>query len=326
MRRRDVIALLGWTSTCWPLSVLAQQPSIPVVGFFRSTPSKPFAKLVSAFNEGLREAGFVEGRNVAVEYRWADNQLDRLPDLAADLVNRQVAAIIGNALAVRAARSVTETIPIVFVVADDPVESKFVASLSRPGGNLTGVTFFAGESLNVKRLEQLHDLIPQGFALAVLLDSNYSGASKELSVLQASAARMGRSVVVVRIESEREFEAAFLGMSQAGVGGVLVSGSPFFTSQRRTIIALAARQGIPASYDLRDYVEDGGLLSYGASISDAYHQAGIYVGQILRGAKPADMPVSRATKLELIINLRTAKTLGLAIPDTLLARADEVID
>jgi putative tryptophan/tyrosine transport system substrate-binding protein len=326
MKRREFITLLGGVATGWPLAAHAQQSTVPVVGFLRSTPSKPFARLVTAFREGLREAGFAEGQDVAIEYRWADNHLDRLPGLAADLVHRQVSAIVGNGLAVRAAKAATGTIPIVFVLADDPVKSGLVASLNRPGGNLTGVTFFAGESLGVKRLEQLHELIPKGSAIAMLLDPNYPEGGSELPAVEAAARGFGRSVIVVRIGSEREFEAAFSGIVQAGVGAVLVSGSPFFTSQRRAIIALAARHAIPASYDLRDYVEDGGLISYGASISGAYHQAGTYVGHILKGAKPADMPVSRATKLEMTINLGTAKTLGINIPDTLLARADEVIE
>jgi putative tryptophan/tyrosine transport system substrate-binding protein len=325
MNRREFTALLGGVATGWPLPARAQQP-MQVVGYLRSTPSKPFTHLVTAFREGLREAGFVEGQNVAVEYRWADNHLDRLPGLAADLVQRKVAAIVGNGLAVRAAKDATATIPIVFVLADDPVKSGLVASLNRPGGNLTGVTFFGGESLGVKRLELLHELTPKGTSIAVLLDPNYPEGGSELPAVEAAARGFGRPIMVVRIGSEREFEAAFSGIGQAGVGAVLISGSPFFTSQRRAIIALAARHAIPASYDLRDYVEDGGLISYGASISGAYHQAGTYVGQILNGANPADMPVSRATKLEMAINLGTAKTLAINIPDAFLARADEVIE
>jgi putative tryptophan/tyrosine transport system substrate-binding protein len=325
MRRREFITLLGGVAAGWPLTVRAQQP-IPVVGFLRSTPSKPFAHLVMAFREGLREVGFIEGQNVAIEYRWADNHLDRLPGLAADLVQRQVVAIIGNGLAVRAAKVATATIPIVFVLADDPVKSGLVTSLNRPGGNLTGVTFFGGESLGVKRLELLHEVAPKGSAIAVLLDPNYPEGGSELSAVEAAAFGFGRSILVVRTESARDFDAAFARIVQAGAGAILVSGSPFFTSHRKTLIALAARHTIPASYDLRDYVEDGGLISYGASISGAYHQAGTYVGQILNGAKPAEMPISRATKLEMAINLRTAKGLGINIPDTLLARADEIME
>jgi putative tryptophan/tyrosine transport system substrate-binding protein len=326
MRRREFIALVGGMAIGWPLAVRAQQPAVPVVGFLRSTPFKPFAHLVTAFREGLKEAGFVEGQNVAIEYRWADNQLDRLPGLAADLVQRKVAAIVGNGLAVRAAKDASATIPIVFVLADDPVKSGLVTSLSRPGGNLTSVTFFGGESLGLKRLELLHELAPKASAIAVLLDPNYPEGGSELPTVEAAARGFGRPVMVVRTESEHDFEAAFARIVQAGAGAILVSGSPFFTSHRKALIALAARHAIPASYDLRDYVEDGGLLSYGASIAGAYRQAGTYVGQVLHGANPAEMPVSRATKLEMAINLGTAKTLAINIPDALLARADEVIE
>jgi putative ABC transport system substrate-binding protein len=326
MRRRQFIALLGGVATGWPLSVRSQQPTMPVIGFLRSTPSKPFTHLVTAFRQGLGQAGFIEGQNVAIEYRWADNHLDRLAGLAADLVQRQVAAIVGNGLAVRAARAATTTIPIVFVLADDPVQSGLVASLNRPGGNLTGVTFFGGESLGVKRLELLHELVPKDSAIAVLLDPHYPEGGSELPAVEAAARDLGRPILVARIESQNELDATFARMVQAGAGAILVSGSPFFTSHRQALIALAARHGLPANYDLRDYVEDGGLSSYGASISGAYRQAGTYVGQILSGATPAEMPVSRATKLELVINLRTAKALGITFPDALLARADVVIE
>ncbi len=326
MRRREFIAFLGGMATGWPLTVHAQPPTAPVIGFLRSTPAWPFAHLVTAFRDGLKEAGFVEGQNVAIEYRWADNHLDRLPRLAADLVQRQVAAIVGNGLAVRAAQAATATIPIVFVLADDPVKSGLVASLNQPGGNLTGVTFFGGESLGVKRLELLHELATKGSAIAVLLDPNYPEGGSELPAVEAAAREFGRPLLAVRAENERDFDAAFARIVQAGAGAILVNGSPFFTSHRKALIALAAHHAVPASYDLRDYVEDGGLISYGASISGAYHQAGTYVGQILMGAKPAEMPVSRATKLEMAINLGTAKRLGINIPDAILARADEVIE
>jgi putative ABC transport system substrate-binding protein len=266
MKRRDFIALLGGATAGWPLAAPAQQSTVPIVGFLRSTPSKPFAHLVTAFREGLKEAGFVEGQNVAVEYRWADNHLDRLPGLAADLVQRKVAAIVGNGLAVRAAKDATATIPIVFVLADDPIKSGLITSLNRPGGNLTGVTFFGGESLGVKRLELLHELAPHGSAIAVLLDPNYPEGGSELPAVEAAARGFGRPILVVRTESERDFEGAFAGIVRAGAGALLVSGSPFFTSQRKALIALAARHAIPASYDLRDYVEDGGLISYGRAL------------------------------------------------------------
>lgn len=326
MRRRDLFALVGGMSLAWPLAARAQKPAMRRVGFIRSTPAKPFEHLVKAFREGLMEIGFVEGQNVLVEYRWADNHLDRLPGLAADLVDRSVEVIIGNGLAVRAARDATATIPIVFILADDPVKSGLVASLNRPGANLTGVTFFGGESLGEKRLELLHDLAPSGSTIAVLLDTNYPEGGSELPAVMAAARGFGRAIMVVRTASERDFEAAFVRIAEAGAGALLVSGSPFFTSQRKALIALAARHAIPTSYDLRDYVEDGGLISYGASIADAYRQAGTYVGQILNGARPSEMPVSQAAKLEMVINLATARRLGLQLPDTLLVRADDVLE
>jgi putative ABC transport system substrate-binding protein len=325
MRRRTVIMLLGG-AIVWPRGARAQPPETPVVGFLRSTPSEPFAQLVAAFREGLKEAGFVEGRNVAVEYRWADNRLDRLPDLAADLVRRQVAAIVGNRHAVQAAMAATTTVPIVFVLADDPMEGGFVSSLNRPGGNITGVTFFAGGSLDVKRLELLHELVPTGAVVAMLLDPNYPQSKGALPKVEAAGRALGRRILVVTAASEGEFDAAFATVVQAGAGAILVSGSPFFTSQRQALVALAARHALPASYDQRDFAEAGGLISYGASISDAYRRAAVYVGRILNGAKPTDLPVQQPTRFELVINLKTAQALGLTIPDSLLARADEVIE
>lgn len=326
MRRRDLFALVGGMALGWPRAARAQKPAMPVIGFFRSTPAKPFEHLVKAFREGLMEIGFVEGRNVSIEYRWADNHLDRLPGLAADLVRLPVDVVIGNGLAVRAAKEVTGSIPIVFILADDPVKSGLVASLNRPGANLTGVTFFGGESLGEKRLELLHELAPAGSPIAVLLDTNYPEGGSELPAVEAAAHGFGRPVLVVRTATERDFDSAFAEIARAGAGALLVSGSPFFTSQRRALVALAALHAIPTSYDLRDYVEDGGLISYGASITDAYRQAGTYVGQILNGARPSEMPVSQAAKLEMVINLATAKTLRLRLPDTLLVRADELLD
>ncbi len=324
MRRRDLLMLLSGAAA-WPTASPAQQPTLPVVGFFRSTPSGPFANLVTAFRKGLSEVGFIEGRNITVEYRWADNQLDRLPGLAADLVQRQVVAIVGNGLAVRAAKAATTTIPIVFVLADDPVESGLVASLSRPGGNITGMTFFAGAALNLKRLELLHEITPKGLLIAVLLDPNYPEGG-DLTGVEATAQSLGRTTMVLKAASQRALKEAFAEMVRAGAGGLLVSGSSFFTSQRRTLVALAARHALPAIYDLRDYVEAGGLISYGASISEAYRQAGQYVGRIIDGAKPSEIPVLRSTEFEMAMNLKTAKALNLTIPPSLLARADEIIE
>jgi ABC-type uncharacterized transport system substrate-binding protein len=326
MTRREFIALVGGAAAAWPLAASAQQPAMPVIGFLRSTPAAPFAALVAALRQGLGNEGFVEGRNVAIEQRYADNHLDRLPGLAADLVHRQVSVIVGNIDAVNAARAATATIPIVFVTGEDPVKSGLVASLNRPEANLTGVTFFGGSQLNAKQLELLRDLVPKASIFAVLGDVNYPAFEAGLPAVETASRALERQMVVVKISSEREFEGAFAEIAQAGAGALLVSGSPFFTSQRRALVALAARHAIPAIYDQRDIVVDGGLISYSASFTGAYRQAGTYVGKILKGAKPSELPVLQPTTFELVLNLKTAKALGLDVPPTLLARADEVIE
>jgi putative ABC transport system substrate-binding protein len=324
MRRRDFITLLGGASA-WPLAARAQQGGMPVVGLLRSTPAAPFAHLVEALRQGLGDEGFIEGRNVKIEQRYADNRLDRLPDLAGDLVRQQVSAIVGNVVAVDAARAATATIPIVFVTGEDPVKGGLVASLNRPEANLTGVTFFGGSQLDAKRLELLRDLIPKAAVFAVLGDVNYPAFQPELPDVEAAGRALGRQIVVVKVSSEGEFEGAFAKIEQAGAGALLVSGSPFFTSQRRALVALAARHAIPAIYDQRDFVLDGGLISYSASFTGAYRQAGTYVGKILKGAKPSDLPVLQPTSFELVLNLNTAKALGLEVPQSIQLRADEVI-
>jgi putative ABC transport system substrate-binding protein len=326
VNRRKFITLLGGGAATWPLAARAQQPAMPVVGLLRSTPAAPFAALVAALRQGLGDEGYVEGRNVAIERRYADNQLDRLPGLAADLVHRQVSVIVGNTAAVEAARAATATIPIVFVIGEDPVKSGLVASLNRPEANLTGVTFFGGSQLNAKQLELLRDLVSKTSVFAVLGDINYPAFEAGLPALETASRALGRQMVVVKISSEREFEGAFAEIVQAGANALLVSGSAFFTSQRRALVALAARHAIPAIYDQRDFVVDGGLISYSASFTGAYRQAGTYVGKILKGAKPSELPVLQPTTFELVLNLKTAKTLGLEVPPTLLARADEVIE
>jgi putative tryptophan/tyrosine transport system substrate-binding protein len=308
MRRREFITLLGGTAAAWPLGVRAQQPAMPVIGFLRSSPAESFAHIVAAFRQGLNETGFVEGQNVAVEQRWADNQLDRLPGLAADLIRRQVAVIVGNEPAVEVARSATSTIPIVFVVGDDPVAKGLVASLNRPGGNLTGLTFFAYR-LGAKRLEMLLELVPGTRVVAVLIDPNFSASATELREVDEAGRAIGRKIVVVRASNERDFEEAFAQIMQSGAGALIVAGSPLFTSQRRTLVAQAARHAIPAIYDLRENVEAGGLISYSASFTEAYRQAGGYAGRILKGAKPSDLPVLQPTKFELAINLKAARAL-----------------
>jgi putative ABC transport system substrate-binding protein len=325
MRRRELITLLGGAAAAWPLSAHAQQPTMPVIGFLRSTPSAPFADVVAAFRQGLTAAGLVEGRSVTVEYRWADNQLDRLPELAADLVRRKVAVIVTNNEATYAAKAATATIPIVFAVGSDPVAAGFVTSLNRPGANLTGVSFF-DNPLAAKRLGLLNELLPQAAVVALLLDQSFAGAEVELRELDAAARAAGRRVSIVKVGAEGEFNAAFSTIVQSGAGGLLVGSGPFFNSQRRRIVILAARHAIPAIYAQRGFAEAGGLVSYGASQTDAYRRAGIYVSRILKGEKPGDLPVELPTKFDLTINLATAKALDFTIPVTLLARADEVIE
>jgi putative ABC transport system substrate-binding protein len=310
----------------WPLASQAQQPGAPVIGFLRSTPAGPFMHLLSAFRDGLAQTGYVDGQNVAIEQRWADNVPDRLPILALDLVQRDVAAFVGNGPAMEAAKAVTTTIPIVFVVGDDPVKSGLVSSINHPSGNVTGVTFFGGSELDTKRLEFLDEVAPKGAVVAVLIDRAYAAFVSEIPNIESAGRALGRQTVLIEIESKDEFDAAFAEIMRVGAGAILVSGGPLFTSQRHRIVALAARYALPAIYDLREFVDAGGLISYSASIADAYRKAGVYVGDILKGNKPSELPILRPTKFELVINLTTAKALGLTIPPMLLARADEVIE
>jgi putative ABC transport system substrate-binding protein len=280
---------------------------------------------VAAFRQGLNETGFVEGQNVTIEQRWADNQLDQLPALAADLVRRQPAVIVGNESAVRAVHGAAATIPIVFVIGGDPVAQGLVTSLSRPGGNMTGVTFF-GNRLGAKRVEMLHELVPGVAVIATLTDANFPEAVAELREVEEASRTIGQKIVPVNASNEREIDAAFASIAQAGAGALVVIGSPLFTSKSQMLVALSARYAIPAIYDLRDYVAVGGLISYSASFTDAYRQAGVYAGRILKGAKPSELPVLQPTAFELAINRKTARTLGLNVPQSLIARADEVIE
>ena len=323
MNRREFITLVGGAAA-WPVAAHAQQPAMPVIGVLRSTPAAGFAYLVNSLRQGLNDAGFVEGKNVAVEYRWADNQLDRLPGLAADLVRQQMAVIVASGIAVPAVKAATATTPIVFLTGADPVRTGLVASLSRPGGNVTGVAFTIYD-LVAKLLGLLHEMVPTASVIAVLHDPNGVDTEAELRDLEEAGRAIGRQILIAKAANEREFNGAFATVVQAGAGGLVGSG-PFFLSQRRQLVALAARHALPTIYNQREYAEVGGLISYGASQTDAFRRAGIYVGRILKGEKPGDLPVELATRFELVINLATAKALSFDIPPMLLARGDEVIE
>jgi putative ABC transport system substrate-binding protein len=298
---------------------------LPVIGFLRSSAAAGSAHLVAAFRKGLAEAGFVEGQNVAIEYRWANDQPDRLPGLAADLVRRGVAAIVGNTPAALAAKKATTSIPIVFVMGSDPVRLGLVSSLNRPGGNLTGLVFITTDLIG-KRLGLLHELVPKADIIAVFLEPNSPEIELQMKNTEEAGRAIGRKILIVKVANEREIEAAFATIVRAGAGALAAGGPPLFLTQRRQFAALAARHGLPAIYSQREYVEAGGLMSYGTNQPDAYRRAGGYVARILKGEKPADLPVELASRFEFIINLPTAKALGLEIPPMLLARADEVIE
>jgi ABC-type uncharacterized transport system substrate-binding protein len=326
LKRREFITLLGGAAVAWPLAARAQQPPMPVIGFLHPSSPESYGNPLRAFRQGLKDAGFVEGENVAVEYRWADNQIDRLPALTAGLVRRQVAVIAvgGGILSASAAKTATTTIPLVFVVGDDPVKHGLVASLARPGGNLTGINIFAVE-LAAKRLELLRELVPAAIRIAVFIAPTIATGT-ELRDADSAARAMGLQIRVLNVSTSREIDAAFATFVSERPDALFVGAAPFFTDRRVQLAQLAARHALPAIYFDRLNAEVGGLMSYGASLTDAYRQLGIYTGRIVKGAKPAELPVVQSTKFELVINHSTARMLGLTVPDKLLVAADEVIE
>jgi putative tryptophan/tyrosine transport system substrate-binding protein len=327
MQRREFITLIGGAAAAWSLAARAQQPAIPVIGYLSSASPGQFAPYTAAFISGLKEAGFVDGQNVAIEYRWAEGRYDQLPALAAELVGRHVTVIVAtgsNAPAI-AAKAATAKIPIVFLSGGDPVTDGLVASLNKPGGNVTGVSFVAS-ALMAKRLGLLHQLVPKAALVGVLVNPTYPEAELQRQELQEGAGAISQKTFVVSATSESEIEAGFVALKQQGADALLVANDPFFVSRRGLIVSQAARHALPAIYFLHEFAEAGGLMSYGASLTNASRESGIYTGRILKGEKPAELPVSQPTKFEFVINLKTAKALGLEVPAQLLALADEVIE
>ena len=322
MRRREFISLIGGVAATWPLAARAQQPTIPVIGFLSSTSPGPFAYLVAAFRQGLKDSGYLEGQNIAIEFRWAEGRDDQLPALAADLVSRQVAVLFGGGpAAARAAKAATASIPVVFTSGDDPVKIGLVSSLNRPGANVTGVNILISEA-QTKRLELLRGLIPTAKAVGFVFDPEIPPRME----VEPAARHLGLKLHAVSVAAEHDVDAAFASFADHRIDGVLVGTSPRLFSWRARIIALAAHASLPTIYDDRQFVVDGGLMSYGTSVTDAFRLAGIYASRILKGEKPADLPVQQSTKFELLINLRTAKALGLTIPAGVISIADEVIE
>jgi putative tryptophan/tyrosine transport system substrate-binding protein len=327
LQRREFITLLGGAAA-WPLAARAQQPVVPVVGFLHSQSAGPIAPLVvPSFRQGLEETGYSEGKNVAIEYRWAEGQYDRLPALAAELVSRRVAVIAatGGEPAALAAKAATSTIPIAFVISGDPLKVGLVASFNKPGGNVTGITLLTS-AMEAKRLGLLRELVPNATSIALLVNPNYPTSEVQVRDAQEAARLLGLRIHVVNAGTERDFDTSFATLVQLQVGAVVIANDPFFTAHRNQLVALAERYSIPAIYSQREFPDAGGLLSYGTHIADLYRQVGVYTGKILNGEKPANLPVTQPTKFELVINLKTAKALGLEVPDGLLAIADEVIE
>jgi putative ABC transport system substrate-binding protein len=326
MKRREFISLLGGAAATWPLSARAQQPAMPVIGFLNSGSPGVFGHFVSAFRQGLGEAGYVEHRNVGIEYRWAEGQMDRLPVLASELVGAQVAVICaGSPPAALAAKAATTTIPVVFTSGEDPIKLGLVTSYNRPGGNVTGVALLV-DVLGAKRLGLLREIVPAATLIAVLLDPTWPTFDTQLNDVQEAARTVGQQIHVLRANTEREIDAAFETAKEIRASAMMIGASTFFTVRRDQIGGLAARDALPTIYFQREFVAVGGLMSYATNLADAYRQAGLYSGKILGGARPADLPVAQSGKFELLINLKTAKSLGLTIPGDVLSIADEVIE
>ena len=323
--RRKFIIALGGTAFAWPLAARAQQSAMPVIGFLNGQSPETFAHLLAAFRQGLSEAGYVEGRNVAIEYRWADGNSDRLPQLADDLVTRRIAVLVATGGAQLAAKAATSTIPIVFTTTGEPVKAGLVASFNRPGGNATGVSVFTNV-LEAKRIELLHELVPQARLIGVLLDPTLDGSDIQVREVQAAARAVGQQVLILNVSTDADIETAFATLIAERADAIAIAGGPFLNSKRGRLVELAARHAIPAIYEAPEAAAAGGLMSYGPSIADVYRQVGVYVGRILKGEKPADLPVLQPTKFDLIINMRTTKALGLVMPQTLLVSANEVIE
>jgi len=326
MRRRNFISGIGSAAIAWPLTARAQQQTMPVIGFLGAASAAEWAPFATAFRQGLREAGFIDGQNLAIQYRWSEYQYSRLPALANDLVGRQVRAIVAAGLvAAQAVKSATSTIPIVFVIGADPVKFALVKSLSRPDRNITGITFVVS-ALASKRLELLHQLIPTATVVGLLINPNSPSAESEKNDYLLAASTLGQRLQVVTAKSDLDFEPAFSALAHEGANALIVNADLLFTAGRNQLVALAARYAMPTIHPLREFATAGGLISYGTSIEDAYRKAGIYTAMVINGSKPSDLPVQQSSKFELVINLKTAKTLNLTVPQVLLAQADEVIE
>jgi putative ABC transport system substrate-binding protein len=325
LRRREFVAGLG-SAAVWPLAARAQQPAMPVIGFLNGGSPAGYAPLVAAFRQGLKETGYVEGQNVApIEFRWAENQYDRLPAMAAELVGRQVAVIVANTPGLVAAKSATTKIPIVFNTGSDPVQAGFVASLARPGGNLTGMTTLNVE-LSPKRLELLHEMVPRATIMALLVNPTSPLTEPEMRALETAATTLGLRLHVLHASTEHDFDAVFATLVQLRAGGLVIGSDTFLVERSQQLAALALRHAMPAGFEYREFVEAGGLMSYGDNVTDRYRAIGVLTGRILKGEKPTELPVQQSTKVELIINLKTARALGLTVPLTLRGRANEVIE